>query len=132
MPQVFVREVHRVLRPSGSFFFRTPNKYHYVSLIARTTPHWFHRLAANRVRGLSKDAHEPCQTFYRVNKSKIIERIARETDFKRIELRLFEGEPSYLVFHTIPFLIGVVYERLVNRFELFGGLRANIFGRMVK
>ena len=36
-------EVARVLRPGGVFLGKTPNKWHYVPLIARLTPHGFHR-----------------------------------------------------------------------------------------
>ena len=51
-PVTFFKEIERVLKVGASFFFRTPNKYHYVSLIGRITPHRFHELCANRVRGL--------------------------------------------------------------------------------
>jgi hypothetical protein len=37
-----------------------------------------------------------------------------------------------MVFHFLPFLVGVGYERVVNRYRMFEGLRAGIFGRMVK
>src|SRR5262245_3885502 len=38
-PEPFLNEVYRILKPGGSFFFRTPNRYHYVSLISQCTPH---------------------------------------------------------------------------------------------
>lgn len=131
-PLQFLSEVHRVLKPGGVFFFRTPNKYHYVSLIARSTSHWFHALVANRVRGLSEEAHEPWPTFHRLNSRDEIIRLAKESGFDLVELRLFEGAPSYLMFNVLPFLVGIAYERLVNRFEGFSGLRANIFGKLIK
>ena len=66
-PDPFLKEVYRVLKPGGSFFFRTPNRYHYVSLVAQCTPHWLHELLANRARELPSDAHEPYPTFHRLN-----------------------------------------------------------------
>lgn len=66
-PWTFLCEVHRVLKVGSSFFFRTPNIYHYVAIISRTTPHVFHEAVANRVRGLSADAYDPFPTFYRLN-----------------------------------------------------------------
>lgn len=102
-PALFITEVYRVLKPGGSFFFRTPNKYHYVALTARLTPHWFHRVTANRVRGLSEDAHEPWRTFYRLNSRHAIERLSKQVGFRRAELRMVEGEPSYLIFHACRF-----------------------------
>jgi SAM-dependent methyltransferase len=38
-PTATMRECRRVLRPGGILIFRTPNLWHYVSLIARLTPH---------------------------------------------------------------------------------------------
>src|SRR5262245_32962760 len=50
-PRLFLEEVFRVLKPGGSFFFRTPNRNHYVAQIAWWTPQWFHLLVANPSRG---------------------------------------------------------------------------------
>ena len=131
-PVAFLSESWRVLRPGGRFFFRTPNRRHYVATISRFTPHWFHRLIANRARNLSADTHEPWPTFYRLNTASDVTRHARAAGFRDSEIRMCEAEPSYLVFATIPFLGGVAYERLVNRFEALAPLRANSFGMLVR
>jgi hypothetical protein len=49
-----------------------------------------------------------------------------------MEFLMVEAEPSYLMFNTLAFLMGVAYERAVNRAEWLQGLRANIFGSLVK
>jgi ubiquinone/menaquinone biosynthesis C-methylase UbiE len=131
-PAAFLAEVHRVLKPGASLFFRTPNLFHYIALVSRATPHWVHAAVANRARGLADDAHEPWPVFYRLNTRGTIRRLARQAGFQRAELQMIECEPVYLMFHTIPFLAGVAYERTVNSTELLAGLRANIFGRLVK
>lgn len=131
-PDLFLAEALRVLRPGGSFFFRTPNKRHYVATISRMTPHWFHVLIANRARNLPADTHEPWPTFYRLNQPDEIGRIARSAGFAEVEIRMFEAEPSYLVFATVPFLAGVAWERLTNRFDRLAPYRASIFGRLVR
>ncbi len=131
-PEVFLNEVYRVLKPGASFFFRTPNKYHYVSLIGWLTPHWFHKLIANRARSLSDVAHKPYPTYYKLNSKKDITNHLISAGYKEIELRFVEAEPSYLMLHSITFLVGVLYERTVNRFDCFSGIRANFFGRLKK
>lgn len=131
-PDVFFREIYRVLKLGAPFFFRTPNKYHYVSLIAGATPHWFHNLIANRVRGISRESHDPYPTFFRLNSKRDISAYAQRVGFREIELRFVECEPSYLSFHPLLFLIGLSYERTVNRYAVLSQLRANIFGKLVK
>jgi SAM-dependent methyltransferase len=131
-PASFLDEVHRVLKPGSSFFFRTPNRYHYVALIARALPHRFHTLVANRVRGLPDDAYDPYPTFYRLNSLSTIHRFATAAGFRKVNLQMVECQPSYLVFHALPFLAGVAYERLVNSSEIFAKLRCNIYGQLTR
>jgi len=131
-PESLVREIRRVLKPGCPFFFRTPNGYHYVALAARGTPHWFHTLVANRVRGLPQDSHEPYETFYRFNTKKSITAVSRDVGFSSTEIRLVETEPSYLMFDPMGFFLGLAYERCVNRFASLDVLRSNIFGCLVK
>ena len=131
-PQQFLSEARRVLRTGGSFFFRTPNRYHYVGLIARSTPEWFHKLVANRARGSRPGAHEPWPTFYRLNSRGDVESKGLKAGYREVEIKMWECQPAYLVFSTLPFLIGVSYERLVNRYTALEAFRADILGRMVK
>jgi SAM-dependent methyltransferase len=131
-PDQFLREVHRVLKKGGVFLFRTPNSWHYVAIIAKVTPNWVHHVIANWARGLPAGTHEPWPTYYRLNSRKAVYAEGRKAGFDRIELRMWEPAPLYMVFHFLPFLVGVGYERVVNRYRMFEGLRAGIFGRMVK
>jgi SAM-dependent methyltransferase len=132
-PGMFLMEVHRVLRPGGSsFFFRTPNIFHYVALISAATPHTFHSRFVNRARVNPEGSQQPWPTFYRLNSCRAIRAGGRQAGFRVCELRMIEMEPSYLRFMALPFLIGVAYERLVNSSDFFAGWRANIFGRLEK
>ena len=131
-PNEFLAEVHRVLKPCSSYFSRTPNKYHYVVFISLFNPHWFHELVANPARGMSEEAHEPWPTLYYLNTRSAFRRAANKAGFRKVKLEMVEGHPSYLVFHTLPFLVGVAYERIVNSTEALSGIRANIFGQYIK
>ena len=131
-PEKFLAEVCRVLKPGGSFLFRTPNLYHYVALVSSATPHWVHDRVANKARRLSSEAHAPYPTFYRLNTRAAIRSAARASGLEAAELRMVEYEPSYLKFSSIAFLAGTAYERTVNSSQAFSGLRANIQGRLIK
>jgi ubiquinone/menaquinone biosynthesis C-methylase UbiE len=131
-PARAAREAWRVLRPGGRFVLRTPNLYHYAALIAWLTPHWFHRLVANPVRGLPPDTAEPHPTYYRCNTPRRVRKVFRQAGFTVAELRTIEPEPAYLQFSGLAFLLGTAYERLLNATELLAPLRVTILGVLRK
>ena len=131
-PKIMLQEINRVLKQGGLFVFRTPNLFHYVSIISKLTPQWLHLLIANRSRARSNDAEDPYPTFYRFNSSLAIRELTNETYFSLCDLSMVEKQPSYLKFNSFAFLCGIFYERIVNNVESLSGLRANIFGILRK
>ena len=131
-PQLMLDEISRVMRPGGFFVFRTPNIYHYVSLVSRFTPYTFHRLTANRARQREVDAVDPYPTFYRFNSLRTVCAIAERSALREIEMLMVEKQPSYLKFNPWAFCCGVLYERFVNSTQMLAGLRSNIFGVLEK
>jgi SAM-dependent methyltransferase len=131
-PKDIVAEAFRVLRPGGFFFFRTPNLWHYISMVSNFTPHWFHRMVANRLRRRSSESHEPWPTYYRMNRCGTIRRLMSHAGFEEVELFLIEKEPSYGMYSRALFFLFMGYERLVNSSRLFSPFRANILGAFVK
>ncbi len=131
-PREFLTEILRMLKPGGKFFFRTPNLFHYVSMISWLTPQSFHEFIANRIRQLPEDAHEPWPTFYRLNTRAAIESESRSVGFSSIDIEFIEPNPSYLQFHPVPLLLGVAYERTVNATNLLSCFRSNIIGTLAK
>ncbi|MEY6432365.1 class I SAM-dependent methyltransferase [Thioalkalicoccus limnaeus] len=112
-PAAVFAEIARVLRPGGLFLAKTPNKWHYVPLIARLTPHGFHRWIV-RWRGRAGDDVFP--TRYRANSPADIRRLAAGGGgLEVVRLELIEGRPEYLRFSAPTYLLGWLYERLVNR-----------------
>ena len=68
-PDQIFSEVHRVLKPGGIFIFKTPNKFHYMPIIAMITPHSFLRWI-NAKRG--RDETDTFPTRYNVIRLKIL------------------------------------------------------------
>jgi SAM-dependent methyltransferase len=129
-PEQCARELFRVLKPGGKLFFRTPNLFHYVALIARATPHSFHQKA---IKWIGKSpGQDPFETFYRVNTIRAVKRCFEGSGFVVDQIRLVEKEPSYLMFSRPTLILGYCYERLVNSWRGFAQLRSNIFGFFVK
>ena len=125
-PTQFLREMHRVLKPGGRFIFLTPNKWHYVTLAARMTPHWFHEWYNSRLRASHNDDTFP--TKYRLNTTKSLNRQFAAAGFDRDILIQRESCPNYLLWSYPTFFLGLMYERVVNSTDLPGGIRVNLLG----
>jgi 2-polyprenyl-3-methyl-5-hydroxy-6-metoxy-1,4-benzoquinol methylase len=110
-PEPFLRELHRVVKPGGLLLAKTPNRRHYMPLIARLTPHGFHRFV-NRLRGRQEADTFP--TRYNLNTPKDLHRWAAATGWEVIHLETLESRPEYLRISALTYPLGFVWERLVN------------------
>lgn len=113
-PLSVFREVNRVLKPGGVFLFKTPNKTHYMPTIARLTPHRFHQFV-NRIRGRAEVDTFP--TLYRANTVQDVQRLSKKAGFVVSAIERIEGRPEYLRTTWPTYLLGALYERLVNSTE---------------
>jgi SAM-dependent methyltransferase len=128
-PQVVFNEIARILKPGGVFMFKTPNRWHYMPLIARLSPHGFHQFV-NRLRGRAEVDTFP--TRYQVNTLSDVELFAQMTGFNVENIERIEGRPEYLRITALTYVIGMLYERLVNMTELFAPFRVLLVGTLRK
>ena len=128
-PKKVFSEINRVLKNDGIFFFKTPNKYHYMPLISHFTPHSFHRWY-NNLRG--RDYDDTFPTFYRANSRGNIKHLTNNLSLKISKISLIEGRPEYLKIHPILYLMGLLYERIVNSISFLNFARILLIGELKK
>lgn len=121
-PDQFLNEIKRILKPDGYFFFRTTNILHYAMIISKYTPHWFHQFYCDL---LGRKPDDTFPTYYKLNTPDAIKRLSQLLNFQ-YEARTLEGQPDYLFIEPITFLLGVVYERLVNKYQSLNKFRVSL------
>jgi ubiquinone/menaquinone biosynthesis C-methylase UbiE len=125
-PDAMANEALRILKDGGRLLFRTGNLYHYSYGIASLTPHAFHEYLVGALVGEGEAHSYP--TFYRMNTAAKVRQTMKRAGFVEEQLTMMEPDPAYVGMNRATFLTGVAYERMVNRFEVLQGLRANILG----
>jgi len=128
-PQDAFKEIHRVLKPKGSLFIKTTNKYHYVPVLAQITPLCFHKFY-NKLRG--RETEDTFPTYYRANSERQINRYAESTGFSIESLELIEGRPEYLRLTWPAYLIGSLIEKIVNSTRILRNFRVVMLVTMRK
>lgn len=128
-PAEVLSEILRVLKPGGVLLFKTPNKTHYVPTIARLTPHRFHQFV-NKLRGRAETDTFP--TLYRGNTVKDVRRLAEDTGFDVVKIDRIEGRPEYLRMTAVTYMLGAIYERIVNSSNLFSRFRVLLVAELRK
>lgn len=128
-PGSVFREVYRVLKPGGVFIIKTPNKYHYVTLVSRLTPISFHRFY-NKSRGINQE--NIFLTKYKANDPQKLHHLSQQSGFEIISIDLFEGRPEYLRIFWPMYLFGLLYERVVNHFEQLNIFKGVIIAKFRK
>ncbi|HEX8775000.1 MAG TPA: class I SAM-dependent methyltransferase [Pyrinomonadaceae bacterium] len=121
-PEKVVREIFRILKPNGTFIFRTVNAFHYVAVLSTITPDMF-RPGIFKLLGRREEDSFP--TLYRLNTKRKIERVLHRNNFEIEEIKCVEGRPDYLRFSPTLFRLGIFYERLANSSERWKSLRSN-------
>jgi SAM-dependent methyltransferase len=122
-PDIVFAELARTLKPGGKLIVLTPSKYHYVTIFSQLTPHLVHQMVSI-IRGNS--AQDAFPTKYQVNSKAELVHYAENAGLSLKEYISREGSPNYLLWSLPSFLLGVAYERLVNRFLIMSPFRVSI------
>jgi SAM-dependent methyltransferase len=129
-PYTTFLETARVLRPKGTLIILTPNKYHYSGFITSLVPHraqkWF---VKNLLHG---NPSEVFPTYYRANTLKQLRALSINSGLAIEQVQMIEGAPTLLGFSRFTYLIGILFERIVNRANYLSGFRSAILGKFQK
>ncbi len=129
-PILSFKEIARVLKREGRFVFVTSNRWFYAYLLASLIPN---RLHPALVRwGIGRAEADTFPTFYRGNSRRRLRTLLGEAGFEEEFLALELSGADYLEFAVGAYLLGVLYERIVNRFPLLSDLRQAIVGCFVR
>lgn len=117
-------ETARVLKPKGRFIILTPNRYHYSGFITSLVPHqaqkWFVKYL------LHGNPAEVYPTYYRANTLKKLRTLAVKSGLVIEKVQMIESAPTLLGFSRFTYLIGILFERILNRVYWLKGFRSAI------
>ena len=111
-PGAVASEFKRVLKPSGWFCVRTPNRHGYISVANRLIPDRWHRLVL-RAGQKGREARDVFPTCYLVNTERDLHRLFGGS----FDLTVYfsNPEPSYLGESRVGWAMMKAFERVVPR-----------------
>jgi SAM-dependent methyltransferase len=131
-PAATLREVRRVLKPGGRYFFRTINRWHYLSVISRMMPRGLATALADRFGHAPAGAAKTHDTHFRLNSRGQIRRCAAAAALEIEQLVSVETHPIYFSLFAPAWYVAVGVERLMNALPLFAPFRMALFGCLKK
>ncbi len=124
-PEHAFREAFRVLRKGGRWVFLTPNRWDYVSIIARLIPNRFHGKVVNLTEGREEEDVFP--VVYKANSWWQIDSACKHTGFRIKSFDYLGQDPQYFGFSPLLYRIATVYEKMLLSTEYLKGIRGWLF-----
>jgi ubiquinone/menaquinone biosynthesis C-methylase UbiE len=116
-PEQVMAEFERVLQPSGRCIILTPNRFDYSSIVAASTPQWFHDWFIRKVYDAA--AYDTFPTVYRANTPRFFRSLVNRTGRWRIQcISGVRHYPANLAFSRLLFRLGIIYDRAIARLAL--------------
>jgi SAM-dependent methyltransferase len=115
-PQQVMDEFERVLRPNGRCMILTPNRFDYSSIVAASTPQWFHEWFVRKV--YVSAAYDTFPTVYRANSPWFFRSLARGGRWKVQSILGLRHYPANLAFSRLLFRLGILYDWAIDRARL--------------
>lgn len=131
-PVATLREVARVLKPGGRYYFRTINRWHYLSIASRMIPRRLATKIADTLGHAPADAAKTHDTCFRLNSRGQVRRCAAAAGLEVDQLITLETHPVY--FQLVPpvWYVMVGVERVVNAVPLLAPMRIALYGCLRK
>ena len=113
-PQLVYKELARVLKPGGAVFMNLPNKWDYVSVLARLTG----GLKTLALQNIVRPGWDDFPVHYRTNTRRALKRALRGSGLTVEHFRPLPSEPAYLSFFVPLYLLGALYQFAISFFAL--------------
>jgi ubiquinone/menaquinone biosynthesis C-methylase UbiE len=127
-PNLIFKEINRALKPGGIFIFHTPNILSYLGVIGKIVPGVLKEKIILFLEGRRKK--EVFRTWYRVNTREHIIRLAKETGFEVLKIRMIVTSAQFAVIPPLM-LIELTWIKLLMTKPL-KSLRTNIIAILRK
>jgi SAM-dependent methyltransferase len=106
-------ECYRCLKAGGRVVFICPNRYSYLGILTRATPHWFHQRFKRHLMGV--DESDVFPAYYRLNHPGAIRRLAARAGLRVERIDSYVGWPTYWEFSDFLHRGAVVLHWMLER-----------------